>query len=69
MKQGNHFGLLAEQLIQKKKEKKEENFKRFYGSYLLFFIILFLYNLKLKELAERENVSLKKKIEIILGKF
>ena len=29
MKQGNHFGLLAAQLIKKKKE----NFKRFYGSY------------------------------------
>ena len=56
MKQGNHFGLLAAQLIKKKKE----NFKRFYGSYFWFFVILFLYNLKLKELADRENVSLKK---------
>ena len=61
MKQENHFGLLAAQLIKKKKKKKKENFKRFYGSYFLFFVILFLYNLKLKELADRENVSLKKK--------
>ena len=57
MKQGNHFGLLAAQLI---KKKNQENFKRFYGSYFLFFVILFLHNLKLKKLADRENVSLKK---------